>query len=344
MDVYNTHLKNLVDAYAEKNVEVILGYDSFVYSNIKPDVIHFHMPEGILNFINYNVELFFERMEYFSRNGVKMIYTVHDLLPLSQKANFDYYTFFNRFFSFITLFIHHGQRSIGIFKAKFIETAIKTHIVCNHGDYLKDMSLFSDDFDSARNALSIPISKKVFLVFGQLQHKNTDFVYKVFSLLRKTNKDVFLILAGVNPKYKYNGLNQFYYRVNNKIFNRFRKNSLVLNKRFSNHEMYILFKASNLVFLSHNYGMTSGLIPMSATLSKPFVYPKIGCFEDQAEFCLAESYKAKNTSEAIAAINKVLSKSNLNFDNSAWISNNSWEEHVNRILRELLHNDKPLSK
>lgn len=336
MDVYNTHLKNLINAYIKnEGVEIVLGYDTFLYSNFIPDVIHFHMVEGLLNTLDYNFDSFFIKLDYYKKNKVKIIYTVHDLFPHSKVRNVNYIEFFNQFFKFIDLFVHHGSSSINIFKNTFEVASSSHHIICPHGDYLADMSSFNVTKTEARRKLGLNIDKRIILVFGQIQHKNLSFVNMVFKKYKKIDKKSFLVIAGVNPIFKYNSINQFFYKINNKWLNHLRFDKKIMHRRFTNYELYLYFKASDVVFLPHSYGMTSGLIPMAATLSVPFVFPRIGCFEDQAMNTLSESYEVNNVDEAILAIYKLLSLNKLTYDNSKWLLENSWDIHAKTIIDKL---------
>ena len=108
-----------------------------------------------------------------------------------------------------------------------------------------------------------------------------------------------------------------------------------IHKRFSDYETYLLFKSSDVIFLPHNSGLTSGIIPLAATIGRPFVYPDIGVFEEQAEYCRCEKYKQSNIDDAFNAVAKLLTDSVDSFDNTEWLVNNSWEKHVKLILNKI---------
>jgi len=334
IDPYNTYWKNLVEAYVANEVDVIVGYETFVYGNIIPDVIHFQLVESLLGFMNYDQDIFFRRLEFYRNHGVKLIYTAHNILPHKNSNKVNYSLFFPRFLQYIDLFIHHGSLSIDIFKEKFF-LQDKEHIICPHGDYMQDVKDFNESQIGARELLKLPINKKVILVFGQLQFKNLDFAKAVFNQVTKNIKDCILVLAGINPLFQHNDINQLYYKINNDLFNKFRTKKRVINKRFSNYETFLLFKSSDIVFLPHNSGLTSGIIPMAATIGKPFVYPNIGVFEEQAKFCKCEKYERSNINEAYDAIAKLLTDPIASFDNAEWLANNSWERHVKLILNKI---------
>lgn len=331
VDPYNTHLKNLIEAYLSKGVEISTGYGPFISSEIAPDAIHFHQFEGLLSSIRFNEKLFFDRLEYFKANGSVFLYTAHNLEP-HKKPFKDYNKLQCKFFGYVDLFIHHGAASEYLFKNRFKDLLNKRHIVCHHGDYLEDMRNFKDLPAYAKDKLGLPAEKKLILIFGQLQYKNTDFAFAVFNIIRVRNKKAFLILAGVKPVFRINRINRIYYRFNNKVVNLFRKNNIMLLKRFSQHETYLLFKAADVVFLPHKSGLTTGIIPLAATLGKPFVYPDIGVFGEQAEHCYAEKYDCSDVEGAAAAIERILNSEVETFDNSLWLAKNNWSDHVEKIL------------
>ena len=335
IDPYNTHLKNLVEAYTSKGIEVIVGYKTFMSGSEVPDIIQFHFLEGILDYLKYDEKLFFEKLDTFKNKGVIFLYTVHDVRPHSKITKIDYPGFFANFLNYINLFIHHGESSIDILKKEFPVLSDKRHIVCHHGDYLNDMKNFHESQDSARFLLKLPLSKKIILVFGQLQYKNTSFAKEVLDQVRKKHRDAILLMAGVFPIFRYNRINKLYYKLNNTFINFFHFKKILIFNRFSQHETYLLFIASDVIFLPHKSGLTSGIIQMAATLGKPFVYPGIGVFEEQANNCVAEKYECGNKHEAYYAIDKILTSGIRSFDNSKWLVNNNWEKHVERILSNL---------
>jgi beta-1,4-mannosyltransferase len=335
IDPFNTHLKNLIQEYFAKKIEVIVGFDNFFSLTIVPDIIHFHFLEGILKYLKYDESLFFEKLESFKNKGVKFLYTFHDIQPHAKITQINYSVFFKSFLGYINLFIHHGELSIGIIKEKFPYISAKKHIICPHGDYLNDMSNFHESQSSAREILKLPKKQKIILIFGQLQFKNTAFALQVFNQVKEKYVESVLLMAGVNPIFKYNRINLLYYKFNNKLFNKFRSNKIFIHKRFSHFETYLLFIASDLVFLPHKSGLTSGLIPLAATIGKPFVYPNIGIFEEQAKYCLAEEYGCENKIEAYKAIDKILTSNIQTFDNTKWLEKNNWNIHVENILNNL---------
>lgn len=335
LDPFNTHLKNLVDAYKLKDVKIKTGYASFISGDIRPDIIHFHQYEGILWHINFDEKLFFEKLDFFKKMGVIFLYTAHNLQPHRWAGKSGYEALLYKFFDYIDLFIHHGEASVKIFQNKYSFLKNKHHIVCHHGDYLNDMRLFHDSTESAREILKFKKEDKLILIFGQLQFKNTSFAWKVFNNVRQIYPEAKLVMAGIKPVFRINRFNKLYYFFNNKLINKFRKNAIIIHKRFTQNDAYLLFMASDVIFLPHKEGLTTGIIPLAATLGRPFVYPDIGVFREQAEYCFAEKYQCANVDEAVLAISKILDSVIKTYDNSLWLENNNWKRHVENILSNL---------
>jgi len=335
LDPYNTHLKNLAEGYSSKGIKVISGFDVFFSGHQIPDIIHFHFLEGLLKFGRYDESAFFKQMDFFKNKGVFFLFTFHDSKPHIEINKLDYYILFNKFLTYVNLFIHHGESSIKILTKIYPEISSKKHIVCKHGDYLNDMKTFHESMEDARKILKIPANKRILLIFGQLQFKNTSFAEKVLKEIRKKYDNTVLLMAGVSPKFRYNRINKLYYKFNNNFLNIFRFNKILIHKRFSQFETYLLFTASDVIFLPHNSGLTSGIIPMAATLGKPFVYPDLGVFAEQANYCIAEKYQCDNINSAVNAIDKILNYKIQSFNNSKWLENNNWTKHVEHILLNL---------
>ncbi len=335
IDPFNTHLKNLVEAYREKGVTVVVGYLAFEDEQFIPDVFHVHFLEGLLKHINYNVDLLFSKLDMYKQHGAKFIYTAHDSRPHGAVTAIDFPSVFQKYLTYVDLVVHHGKASVNIMNEVYPVLQDKRHIVCHHGDYLKDMKEFSETQSEARKKLGLPLHGKIIFVFGQLQYKNTSFAEEVYRKVREKDKNAVLLYAGVSPIFPFNKINKVYYAINNSIFNLFRRKILKIHKRFSQYETYLLFIAADVVFLPHKWGLTSGLIAMSATLGRPFVYPQIGVFGEQAEHCFAEKYTCNDSTEASAAIIKILASGIKSFSNEKWLQNNDWVRHVEKILENI---------
>jgi hypothetical protein len=197
IDPYNTHLKNLKEAYESKGIEVMTGFEYFTKEEALPDIIHFHFIDPVLKYLKYNEDLFFRKLDYYCKKGALIIYTFHDSQPHSKLTGSDYQNLYMRFLTYVSMFVHHGQSSIGLFLKKYPQFSGKKHIVCHHGDYMNDMKSFKVTKEKSREILKLPAGRNIILIFGQLQYKNSGFAYKVFDLVKKKFPQSILLMAGV---------------------------------------------------------------------------------------------------------------------------------------------------
>ncbi len=335
---YNTYVNSLILAYQKAGHQVICGSNNFFWSNIKPDLLHIHWPERLYKWYvlrkpgkeQYNYIK--ERLEKFKNSGTKIIYTVHNLLPHHSNEQDDY-NFYNLIIEYADVIHHHCPKSIDLVGEKFPKAKEKINIVANHGDYLIDFK--KTDKYSSRRKLDIPENKFVILNFGsQQRYKGNDLINKTFNKLNINNK--FLLTAG-NFRYDTFPFPKNYLL---KIKNHFSEKSNSRTRKYifrSIHpdEIPTIFSASDLVFLGHTNGLTSGVLNLAATFSRPVVFPDIGCFEYQMQEWVYEKYKAGDADSAKISIEKLYSKivgSNINLNNSRWLEINSWDNYVNKIL------------
>jgi hypothetical protein len=304
-------------------------------SETAPDILHVHFFEALLKETDYSEQLLFKRLDFFRDHSPKFVYTVHDLRPHANVQNIDFNVVFNKYLSYVDLIIHHGIASINLFTSEYPIAANKNHIVCPHGDYLADMREFSETKAESRSILGLPDKKKIVLIFGQLQYKNLSFAEETIELIRKKYSDLILLLAGVKPVFPYNKINVAYYQCNNYIQRIFPKKNIKLLGRFSQRNTYLLFKSADVVFLPHNSGLTTGIIPLAATLQVPFVFPRIGVFTEQAKYCFAEGYNVNDKNGAALALLKILDSGVHAFDNTEWCLQNNWDVHAEKILERI---------
>ena len=105
-------------------------------------------------------------------------------------------------------------------------------------------------------------------------------------------------------------------------------------KKITIKDMSCYFAAADIVLLSHESGLNSGILSMAATYSKPVVYPDIGNFIEQIQDWISESYRCGDVEDAIKALDTMAERitQKVEMDNTKWLANNSWDIHVNRIL------------
>ncbi len=339
---YNSYINSLIVAYQKAGLEVICGNNNFFWSNIKPDILHIHWPERLYKWyvLKKDDEQQFneikKRLEWYKQNGSKIIYTVHNLLPHNSKTKEKDSDFYNLIIEYADLIHHHCPKSIEFVTEKFPKAKEKQNIVANHGDYLIDYR--DEKKESARRKLGIPQESFVILNFGSQQHyKGSSIINETFSKLRIRNK--FLLTAG-NFRYDTFPFPKNYLL---KALNYFREKNSSSAKKFilkpiPPKEIPVIFSASDVVFLGHTDGLTSGILNLAATFSKPVVFPDIGCFEYQMNKWIYEKYTVGNIQQAKIAIEKIHDKykdDNSIPDNTDWLQTNSWDNYVNTLLNKL---------
>ncbi len=339
---YNSYINSLIIAYQKAGLDVICGSNNFFWSNIKPDILHIHWPERLYKWyvLKKEDEQQFEeikkRLEWYKQNGSKIIYTVHNLLPHDSKNPNTDWKFYNLIIEYADLIHHHCPKSIEYVTEKFPEAKEKQNIVANHGDYLIDYR--EEKKETARIKLGIPRESFVILNFGSQQnYKGNSIINETFSKLSIKNK--FLLTAG-NFRYDTFPFPKNYIL---KILNNLREKNKSNVKKFilkpiPPKEIPTIFSASDIVFLGHTEGLTSGVLNLAATFQKPVVFPGIGCFEYQMNNWIYEKYAAGNVQQAKKAVEKLYGEyqnDNLTTDNTEWLKANSWKIYVNTLLQKI---------
>ncbi len=339
---YNSYINSLIIAYQKAGHTVICGSNNFFWSDFKPDILHIHWPERLYKWYvlkkedKQQLKDIEKRLRWYRQNGSKIIYTVHNLLPHNTKAPENDSKFYNLIIEYADLIHHHCPKSIDLVAEKFPAAKEKPNIVANHGDYLIDYRDVSKE--TARRTLGIPQKSYVILNFGSQQsYKGNSLINKTFSKLEIKNK--FLLTAG-NFRYDTFPFPKNYIL---KVLNRFRMKSNSTTKKYilqpvPPEEIAVIFGASDIVILGHSSGLTSGVLNLAATFSKPVVFPDIGCFEYQMDKWIYEKYPVGNIQKAKTGIEKIHEKyyeSTSIPHNSDWLKTNSWNNYVNTLLNKL---------
>lgn len=324
----NEYTQLLADAYIKKDIQVIFEEQNFLFSNFIPDIIHIQWPESIYrwkNLIEMNNEglkLLEDKIKWYKKNHTKVIYTVHNLQPHDNCEEFDI-DVYKLFLKNADLIVHHGNKSIELIKNKYKETINKKHIVAFHGAY--PIQILPQKKDS-KDKYDIPYDKITFTNFGlQRSYKGTDFNLDVFKSLQNKKLCYFsagLLVGDIKP----------FEILEEKLFTR------QVYRKIPNNELKDIINVTDVFFLGHSSGLNSGLIHLAISYSKPVIFPDIGNFKEQAEgFDFYETYEVGNKESAISAVNSMLTKlqNNKNLNNTTWIQKNSWDNHVNKILKEL---------
>ncbi|MGM0641875.1 MAG: hypothetical protein ACQESN_10675 [Thermotogota bacterium] len=324
----NEYLELLADAYIKEGVEILFSEQNFLFSNFIPDAVHIQWPESmyrwqkLFSMDEKGLKFLEDRLTFYKKNKTTLIYTVHNLLPHDVANDFDK-AVYNLIVSHADIIVHHGNSSIEIIKKHFPQTAHKTHIVAPHGPY-KTQNLPKKDF--ARQKYALPLNKTVYTNFGkQRAYKGQDFCHEVFKKWNNHESCYFSIgelmkNAKTVSQQDDSFCNQYIY------------------KKVSDNEIPEIITSTDVFFLGHNSGLNSGVLALALTYSKPVVFPDIGNFKDQVKgWDLYETYEVGNINSAINALNNMTSKLQKRHPkedcNKEWLKLNSWEKHVENILR-----------
>lgn len=342
----NQYVEQLTEAYQKAGHSVILDVQNFLFSDFTPDFVHLQWPEAIYRWryslpTNRNtIKFFTDRLAYYSFNKVPIVYTVHNLAPHENATKFDN-EIFREVSRFSDILVHHGNSSIPLMKKKYPECINARHIVCPHGSY----PFIKKDGKEARKIYGLPDSKYIFLNFGlQREYKGFKFIKEVFR--RWSDNTAYLFTIGPRHNINSNKLKILAHLLKteatpylNKIMSPFSKNKKTILRPVSNNETPYVLAAADALFLGHQNGLNSGLLAMAASYGKPVIFPDIGNFKEQLiGWPWQESYEVGNIDSAIEALCRIKERMNqyspgsLLFDNTNWVSLNSWDKHVQIII------------
>ncbi len=350
LEQQNPYVRYLSDEYKRRGVSVIFGMDNFFHSTFLPDFVHIQWPESIYrkkSFLNNKetMDLIQNRLAWYSENKIPIVYTVHNMLPHEKPNSFDR-DVFSLILSNSGIIVHHGKSSIEMVKKEFPECKEKNHIITPHGPH----RFIKYDSFIARKEYKLPKNKYIILNFGrQVGYKGGPFSKKVFRAWNNPNTYFFTI----GKISKYSGGDGLYFKLRtflkkqkeeklSLIDGKFRKREKLIFRTVREDEVSKVMAATDIVFLGHQSGLNSGILPLAASYGKPVVFPDIGNFEDQVKgFSYYDKYDNSNLLSAKSAIERMYERirkstpGNTTFDNKNWLKHNSWEKHVDIILENV---------
>jgi hypothetical protein len=335
----NGYIESLILAYQRAGHSVICGPGNFYFSNDVPDVLHIQWPESLYKWfkvpsideLDY-YSLIRERLIWYKDRGSTIVHTIHNLQPHDSKLTHDE-DIYRLVMEYSDVLVHHCEKSVELVGERHPDSRNKINLVCAHGDYLNHYR----EVDKAAARLKYGISSEKFVVlnFGkQRPYKNDGFINAVFRGLGGGN--AFLVIAGYFEIPSRRLLTRLYYRARNLVRTRFNhRNKLYLYRQFPVSEIPQILGMTDIVFIAQQHALNSGLLPLAATYGKPVVCPDTGCFRSAVEGWVYETYSPGDLEDARRAINAVRKRLVDNpevLDNSRWLSENSWDRHVNKIL------------
>ncbi|KAA5825587.1 hypothetical protein FPF71_06680 [Algibacter amylolyticus] len=332
--INNSYIPSLFKAYTETDNKVFSGVTNFFQTNIIPDILHLQWPESLYKFGDFSLfgdaqKSIQDRLTFFKKNGVYIIWTIHNIQPHDSKDNLKDAAIYNLFIEFSDLIVHHGNTSIELMNNNWKGLKDKKHIVCPHGDYSIQYKSISKE--KARNELGLPLDKKILMHFGYLRgYKGYNQLPKIFKGWKAKNKYLFTAGQIISDKKIQPLIFRLWY---GKIRKRTKKFGYDI-KLIRNDKIAYYFNAVDYVIITHTKGLNSGIIPMALTFNIPIIYPDLGNFKEQAMYSISSCYKPGDTESATRALNKLTKniESIKSIDNSKWQEHVSWEKHVKLII------------
>jgi glycosyltransferase involved in cell wall biosynthesis len=277
----NPYLALLYEALASQDIEVgwITGkkipfWRAALKRNALPDIIHFQWQNQL-----FLGETFFETLFLTSQLflqlitlrwlGVKFVWTVHNLVN-HRHRQVQWELFASRWLArCVDVLLVHCE-SIRLKVSQTFRVPSEKIDVIHHGHYL-DWYPSGLSRECARDELSLPLDKRIFLYFGHIQkYKGVDFLIKQFKQL--SNENACLVIAG-RPAYP--GCADELAALaadDERILLRFRY--------LSDEDLVNYLKACDIVTLPYRDILTSGSVILAASYARPIIAPKIGCIRE----------------------------------------------------------------
>ncbi|KHD35736.1 hypothetical protein NL50_12270 [Clostridium acetobutylicum] len=244
----------------KKMIEYISSWAKIIkYINIESvDVIH-------VQWITFSpVDFYF--LNLVNKRKVKIIMTVHDILPFNKKF-YDYY-FHKKIYSKIDRIVLQAKVNVTRIQKEFNIDNYKCKYV-PHGNFVDNANIV--DKNEAKKVLDIPKGKKVFLFFGQIKKvKGLHILIQALSMAVKENENIYLIIAGKVWKDNFD-----YYRKMIENFNL--ENYVKCDIKFiQDKDICYYFSASDVVVLPYLEIYQSGVVQLAYAYCKPVIASNIG--------------------------------------------------------------------
>jgi D-inositol-3-phosphate glycosyltransferase len=235
-----------------------------LYSYIKKnaDVVHFQF------FRRRRIESLFYYL--LSKSGVKLVHTVHDVIPLDESKT-------DRFFNNIVYkassrLIVHSEPNKKVLSGFNIDPA-KIYPV-PHGNFDVFLTEEMVTRDCARKKLSLTTDAEVLLFFGFIKkYKGLDLLLDAFEIASSKNKKLYLVIAGATDTEE---LNQHYL---SRIGNITSGDRIIYHNRFiDDKEVQVYFQSADLVVLPYKQISHSGVMHLAYSFGRPLIVTDAGDF------------------------------------------------------------------
>lgn len=324
-EVNNKYTFSLADAIAKQGVDIVVcGIEDDNVSNYSTPYLPFFSPYSKLKGVAKKVKSYkkswdrvykycidnsieivhvqwytFSPLDYYyhkklKKHGIKVIATIHDLLPFNTRF-YDFY-YHKKIYRHANHVITQAEMNIKPLLEKF-EVSKENVSYIPHGHYMDYADTASRE--ESREYLGIDTDKKVILLFGQIKKvKGIDILIKALPEVVKKHKDVICVIAGKEWKDDF----KFY----DDMITELKIEEYVMKHiRFiDDSEIKYYFNASDIVALPYRKIYQSGVALLAYAYEKPVVATRIGEFpnvvKDKETGLLVES---GNVEEFASALN-----------------------------------------
>nr|WP_300324906.1 glycosyltransferase family 4 protein [uncultured Anaerostipes sp.] len=227
------------------------------------------------------------------KEGIKVVVTVHDLLPFNKKF-YDYY-FHKKIYLNADMVIAQSKANEAALSAKFGVSKERVRYI-PHGHYMEYAEFV--DIDEAKEKLNINKNRRIVLFFGQIKKvKGVDILIKAMSHVKSRHPEALCVIAGKVWKDNFSTYAEL-------IKERKLSDSIRTDIRFiDDNEIKYYFGAAEIVVLPYRQIYQSGVVLLGAAYKKPIVATNEGEFpyviKDKKTGLLVDSENEKQLGKAI---------------------------------------------
>lgn len=244
-----------------KDYDIDVSIDLFRNKEEFYDIIHFHWPESVFNWMIPDEEKLNELKDlilFWKERGSKIVYTRHNIKSHVRKNLKNQDELYRIIEQNSNAIVHMGTWS----KKEFIDNRIQNidHVVIPHHIY----DCFKSPWitkERAREYFHIPFDKLVILAFGDFRNEEEK-EWTLKSIATISNKEKLLVA----PRFG-----------NSLLLSQKEKTYCLLGHKFvNNDELPYYFSAADIVFIQRIDILNSGNLPMAFLFNKIVVGPDIG--------------------------------------------------------------------
>ena len=207
------------------------------------------------------------------RKGIKIVITVHDILPFNEK--FYDFKYHKKIYDLADEIIVQAEVNINRFKKLFPENGNKISYI-PHGNFANYANIH--DKNIARDKLKLPKDKKIVLFFGQIKKvKGLGVLLEAFNEICKEREDIYLVVAG-------SVWNDDFSIYKNKIVRYNLTDKIRCDIRYiKDEEIEYYYSACDINVLPYLDVYQSGVIQLAYAYKKPVIVTNIKSFIDIVE-------------------------------------------------------------